>query len=368
MPKLHQIIQLIENFAPKSYQESYDNSGLLVGEMSSEINGALLCLDITEEIIDEAVERNCNLIISHHPLVFKAIKRFSKDTYINRCLHKAIKNDIALYCCHTNIDSVRGGVSFKIAERLNLKNPKVLSPIQNDFVKLVVFAPVENYVEVADAMCEMGGGAIGNYDNCSFACDGIGTFRGNTASNPAIGNVGEITSVNERRIEVIIPRHKVVAAMQKVRSVHPYEEVGYDVYPLINSNPDVGLGVVGTLEKPMSTTDFLSFVAQRLDCKVIRHSQIIKNEISKVALCGGSGSEFVSKAISQKADIYLTADFKYHDFFVEKNLITIADIGHFEGEKYTLGIFYDIISKKMPNFAIHCTNKEQNPINYFIAK
>ncbi len=367
MYKLKEIIDVIEQFAPLQYQESYDNSGLLVGEKDMLISSALLCLDIDENIITEAIEQGCNLIISHHPLVFSGLKRFTKNTYINRILHTAIKHDIAIYSCHTNIDSIKNGVSYKMAEKLNLKNLSALSPLEGDICKLVVNVPPEYAQRIQDSMTTYGG-KIGNYDKCSFKINGTGTFRGNESSNGFIGKPTTYEEVDEVRIEVVIPRSLIAITMKEVKKIHPYEEVGYDIYTLENKNYDVGLGVVGELEEEIDTNTFISKIASDLECDIIRYSDIVKTRIKKVAICGGSGASFVGKAISSGADIYISADFKYHDFFLEKKLITIADVGHFESEKYTLEIFYDILSKNLTNFVVRCTKTGKNPINYFISK
>lgn len=367
MVKLKDIVTIIEQFAPLRYQESYDNSGLLIGENDKNITSALLCLDIDESVIDEAIELGSNLIISHHPLVFSGLKRFTKNSYITRVLHKAIKNDIAIYSCHTNIDSVKNGVSYKIGERLGLKNMRPLSPLEDSLCKLVVFCPEENMNVVRDKICEEGG-VIGDYTNCSYVSYGSGTFMGNKNTTPFIGTQMQKQTVKEVKIEVIINKNLVERTMIEVKKIHPYQEVGYDVYPLKNVDSNVGLGIYGDLDESVDAQQYIAFIADKLECQIIRHSDIIKSNIKRVAVCGGSGANFVGKSISIGADIFISADFKYHDFFLESNLITIADIGHFEGEKYTLDIFYDIISKKIPNFAIHYTKKGKNPINYFIAK
>ena len=367
MYKLKEIINVIEKFAPRYYQESYDNSGLLVGEMDMQITSTLLCLDIDENVIEEAIQTGCNLIISHHPLVFSGIKQFTKNTYINRVLHTAIKNDIAIYSCHTNIDSVKNGVSYKMAEIIGVKNLRPLSPLEKDLCKLAVNVPIEYAQKVRESMT-IHGGKIGNYDKCSFKTNGVGSFRGNENSNGFIGKQGVFEEVEEVRIEVMISRAMVSSAMREVIKVHPYEEVGYDIYTLENKNTDIGLGVIGQLDDEIDTATFISKIAKDLDCEVIRYSDIVKDKVKIVALCGGSGASLISKAISEDADIYISADFKYHDYFVEKKQITIADVGHFESEKYTLNIFYDILSENLTNFVVRITSTGKNPINYLRSK
>lgn len=366
MPELKEIIAILEAFAPPVYQESYDNSGLLMGDLDMEITSALLCLDIDEAVMDEAIENNSNLIISHHPLVFHGIKRLTKDNYINRILHKAIKNDVAIYCCHTNIDSVKNGVSYKIAERLGLKNVEILVQKEEGLSKLVVYSPAKFADIIRNEMIKFGG-RIGDYEECSYISEGEGSFRGCKNTTPFIGEPNKFEVAKEIRIEVIVENWRVDKCLDSVKNIHPYQEVGYDIYPLKNKNMNVGLGVIGDLEQPCDTKELISTISMALECKVVRYSNIGKPISQRVAICGGSGSNFLKNAISQKADIYISADFGYHDFFIEPNTITIADVGHFEGEKYILELFYDIISKKMPNFVVRCTKSGNNPINYFIG-
>ncbi|WP_282125342.1 Nif3-like dinuclear metal center hexameric protein [Marinifilum flexuosum] len=362
--KVRDIISSIEEVAPLSYQESYDNAGLIVGEYNQEVSGILICLDVIESVIEEAIQKGANLIIAHHPIVFKGLKRFNGSNYVERTVMMAIKNNIAIYAAHTNIDSVRGGVSERICDLIGLQNKKVLSPINGDLKKLVTFVPNDHAQKVREALFSAGGGSIGNYDSCSFNVEGEGTFRGGEETNPFVGEKGKLHFEKEVRVETIFPKHlkgKVVGAML---NAHPYEEVAYDVYSLDNNNPQVGLGMIGELESEEDTIDFLKRIKEIFGCGCIKYTNINKGNIKKVAVCGGSGSFLLRNAISAKADIFITGDFKYHEFFDAENKLIIADIGHYESEQFTRDIFYEIVTKKLPNFAVHISEINSNPINY----
>ena len=365
MTIVREVIQIIEGFAPSGYQESYDNSGIQVGDPNSEISGVLLCIDVTEDVVDEAVLQGANLIISHHPLIFNGIKRLSGNNSVEKIIIKSIKADITIYSCHTNIDNVSAGVSFKMGQKLNLINMQVLRPLAGTLCKLVVFVPVSQADGVRIAIFEAGGGHIGNYDCCSYNLSGEGTFRALNAAHPYVGEKNQVHKEQEIRIETIFPKifqNKVVSAMLKV---HPYEEVAYDIYPLNNQQKDAGAGVIGEFEHPLDSIDFFHRIKNVFGVQMIRHTEIIHKKIQKVALCGGSGSFLLPDAKKAKADIFVTADFKYHQFFDAEKSMIIADIGHFESEQFTLEIFYDLLVKNFSNFAIRFTKVKTNPINYF---
>ncbi len=364
MSTVGEVISCINDFAELSYQESYDNSGLQIGSAASVVKGVLLTLDITEEIIDEAVSLNVNLIISHHPLIFKGIKNLSSDNYLNRAVVKALKHDISIFCCHTNIDNISRGVNFKIAEKLGLQNIRILKPIDGDLFKLVCFVPVDHAEVIRKAILESGAGHIGNYDYCSFNCQGNGTFRASENSNPFKGKINEIHTEPEVRIETIFPKFlekKIIPAMIKA---HPYEEVAYDIYPLVNNNSSVGSGAIGYFNDPLAEIDFLHLLKQTFGIPVIRHSKLTGLPLSCVALCGGSGSFLLADAISSGAGAFITSDLKYHQFFDADKKLILADIGHFESEQFTVEIFYDLLIKNFSNFAIYFTKVKTNPINY----
>jgi len=362
--KVKDIVAAIEDIAPLSYQESYDNAGLIVGRYDWELTGALICLDVVEEVVEEAIEKGLNLIISHHPIVFKGLKRFNGNNYVERTVMLAIQNNIAIYSAHTNLDSVNGGVSDKMCDVLGLVNRKILDPVVGDLKKLVTYVPSDKAEEVRTSLFESGAGRIGKYDSCSFNVKGEGTFKANDLATPYVGEVGELHYESETRIETIFPKHlqgKVISALLRA---HPYEEVAYDIYSLENKNPQVGLGMVGELETPMDSLEFMNKLKDLFHCGAIRHTPIVKDKIRKVALCGGSGSFLLRKAKASKADIYISGDFKYHEFFDAEGKIIIADIGHYESEQFTREIFYEIVTEKFPNFAVRISDINSNPINY----
>lgn len=361
---VHSVCKLIEEIAPLALQENYDNAGLLVGSPQMEVNSILLCIDITEEVIDEAIQKKCNLIISHHPLIFGGIKNITGQNEVQRCIIKAIKNDIAIYAAHTNIDNVLQGVNGKIAEKIGLQNISILQPKQNQLCKLVTFVPGEHAAIVRSALFNAGAGHIGNYDSCSYNIEGYGTFRANEDANPYVGKVGEIHSEAEVRIEVILPVYLQHQVVKKLIEAHPYEEPAYDILPLRNAWTQVGAGVVGELTIPQDEKDFLFSLKNIFNIPVIKHTRFLAKKIKRVAVCGGSGSSFLKDAISSQADIFISGDFKYHEFFNAENKILIADIGHYESEQFTKEVFYEIITKKMPTFAIQISSISTNPINY----
>jgi len=358
------ICNLIENVAPLALQESYDNAGLLVGSAQMEVSGILLCIDVTEAVIDEAVRKNCNLIISHHPLIFSGLKRLVGQNETQRCVAKAIKNDIAVYSAHTNIDNVLQGVNGKIAQKIGLINTRILQPKRDILLKLITFIPSEHAEKVRTALFEAGAGQIGNYDACSFNLEGFGTFRANEKANPFVGNRAEIHTEAETRIEIIFPeylKNKVLTALLKT---HPYEEPAFDFVPLKNDWKEVGAGVVGELQEAENEQDFLLRLKGVFSLEIIRHTSFLGKKIKRVAICGGAGSSFLNDAMRADADIFISGDFKYHEFFNAENQILIADIGHYESEQFTKEIFYEIITKKLPTFAIQFSEIKTNPINY----
>ncbi len=362
--KIQKLLRYIEQFAPPAYQESYDNSGLIVGDSSAKITGVLLCLDSIEAVIDEAIEKECNLVIAHHPIVFSGLKRFNGKNYIERVVMKAIKNDIAIYACHTNLDNVQAGVNAKIAEKIGLINTKILAPKSKLLKKLVVFTPVKEADKVRNALFDAGAGQVGKYDEASFNVVGAGTFRAGEGTNPHIGEVGKRHIEAELKIEVIFPfdrERQIIAAMQKS---HPYEEIAYDIISLDNAHQEIGSGMIGELPEYMETLPFLNQLKETMNTNCVRYTNPLNNPIRRVAVCGGSGQFLLRTAIAQNADVFITADFKYHQFFDAENKIVIADIGHFESEQFTIELFYDLITKKFDTFAVYCTEVNTNPVNY----
>lgn len=362
---IQEIIHEIELFAPLVYQESYDNCGVQVGTIDQECVGALLTLDVTEAVIEEAIERNCNLIICHHPLIFGGIKQLSGKNYVQRSIIKAIKNDITIYAAHTNMDSVLLGVNHKIAEKIGLQDLSILQESKNNLFKLQTYIPAEHATALKTALFEAGAGSIGNYSECSYEVNGWGQFRGNDESNPTLGNKNETLRVAEQKLEFIVPLHLQSKIIQTLQMAHPYETVAYELIPLANKNQTIGAGMVGSLPSPMGAYEFLAKIKDTFKIPCIKHTAITKPQIQKVAFCGGSGYFLLNHAIQAKADIFITADYKYHQFFDAENKIVIADIGHFESEQYTNEIFHSILRKKFSNFAIYLSYTNTNPINYY---
>ena len=360
------ILNCITEIAPLQWQESYDNAGLQVGDLNAEAHKALICLDITEEIVDEAIAKNCDVIVSHHPLIFKGLKHLTPQTYIERAVMKAIKHDIVMISMHTNLDNSYLGVSRVLAERLGLKDLHVLQPFENHLKKLVVYVPLSAADAVRNALVEAGAGCVGNYDSCSFNAQGKGSFKAKESAQPYVGEIGKLHYEDEVRIETIVPKYalnQVVAAMLKV---HPYEEVAYDVFALENEFQQAGAGMVGEFENPMEETDFLRLVAETIGAPCLKHSSLTGRTIKKVALCGGSGSPFMGEALRQKADAYLTADIKYHDFFIPEKRMLLVDGGHFETEQFTKELICELIRKKFPTFAAEIAETRTNAVCYFV--
>ena len=357
------IIQVIEEFAPPAYQEAYDNAGLIVGNKEDICTGALLTLDVTEEVLTEAIQNHCNLIISHHPVLFSPIKRLTGQSYVERCLIKAIKNNLSIYAVHTNIDNVYTGVNKEISDKLELKHTKILQPKRNILKKLVTFVPASHLQQVQTALFNAGCGHIGNYDSCSFYTNGKGTFRGNEHTNPFLGEKGQLSIEPEIRLETIFEAHHEAKVIRALLHTHPYEEVAYDIYHLENAHPQVGSGMIGELAEPTNPKSFLQKIKNIFNQPLIRYTTYDK-PIQKVALCGGSGAFLLHAAIQQEADAFISSDFKYHQFFDAEKKIMIVDIGHFEAEQFTPHIFYKHIKNRITNFTPILSKTNTNPIKY----
>jgi dinuclear metal center YbgI/SA1388 family protein len=362
--KLRELCRRLEEWAPLAYQESYDNSGLLVGDPKMNLTGVLVSLDCVENVVDEAIQKGCNVVVSHHPIIFKGLKRLVGEDYIERTVLKAIKNDIALYAIHTNLDNVHTGVSKMMADRLGLTNTQVLAPKKNLLKQLVTYVPIESAEKVRNALFDCGAGSIGEYSECSFSVEGEGSFRASEKSNPVIGTTGERTQVNEQRIEMVFPIYLESAIVATLKKTHPYEEVAYSIISLDNSHSYVGSGMIGELSESVNELDFLKSLKVKLKTDCLRHTSLSNNKIQKVALCGGSGSFLLSAAKRANADIFITGDFKYHEFFDAENQILIADIGHYESEQYTKDLIADFLRKNFPKFAVHLSEVNTNPVNY----
>jgi dinuclear metal center YbgI/SA1388 family protein len=362
---IRNIIQVLENFAPPALQTSYDNAALMCGEPHKTCSGVLCTLDITEAVIEEAAAKGCNLIVAHHPIWFTARKRLNGEDMVSRCLLMAIRKDIALYAIHTNLDHVHAGVNHKICQVLGIERPQILDPKYGILMKLVTYAPLAATAEIVDALFAAGAGSIGNYDSCAFISEGTGSYRPLPGSNPFQGAEGIREVAPEQKIEVVFPawhKDKVLAAL---RSAHPYEEVAYQIFKTENAVADFGSGMIGDLSQPVSKADFLKMVKERFHCGVIRYADSVKQQIQRVAVCGGSGSFLIPQAMRAGADALITADITYHTFFDAESKMMLLDIGHYESEQFTPLILHAIMSEKFPNFALHLSGIRTNPIQYY---
>jgi dinuclear metal center YbgI/SA1388 family protein len=364
--KVKDIIKELEEFAPLCLQESYDNAGLIVGNPDMEVRAVLCTVDITAEIIEEALGLNANMIVAHHPLIFGNLKALTGNTYADSLVIKAIKNDLAIYASHTNLDNIAEGVNHTISQKLGLINTRILSPAKGLLFKLVTFVPSDHANSLREALFAAGAGHIGNYDSCSYNLEGRGTFRGNEKTNPYVGEKGILHQENEVRIETIVPKPLLNQVIDALTSVHPYEEAAYDIYPLENRYSKVGSGMVGEFSDALSHKEFMTLLGKVFHIPVIRYSGTEKQEYKRIALCGGSGSFLTGKAAGAKADAFLTADIKYHQFFETPDNLLICDIGHYESEQFTKEIFYSLLTKKFSTFAVHLSSIVTNPIKYFV--
>ncbi len=362
--KIKEILTILEEMAPLAYAEDFDNVGLLVGNQNDEAIGVLVCHDALESVIDEAIAKKCNLVVCFHPILFSGLKKITGKNYVERAVLKAIKNDIAIYAVHTALDNHKNGVNKIFCNALGLKNTKVLVPKQNFIQKLVTYTIPENVEKVRNALFDTGAGKIGNYEDCSFNSQGIGTYMGNENSNPEIGERFEFVEAPEIKIEVTFEKHLQSKILKALFSNHVYEEVAYEIYDLQNSHQNIGLGMIGELENPMSGIDFLEFVKDKMQCGGIRHSQLLGKQVKKIAVLGGSGSFAIKNAIQANVDVFLTSDLKYHNFYEAENQIVLADIGHFESERYTKNYIVDFLKEKITNFAIVLSEENTNPVKY----
>ncbi len=362
--KLKDITTYLDSVVPLSFQENYDNSGLQAGNPEAEIRSALIALDVTQKVLEEAVKTGCNLIISHHPLLFSGIKRLTGETYTEKVLLEAVKNDVAIYSAHTNLDIFNGGVSRKMAEKLNLRNIRILSPLKERLLKLVTYIPESHLDIVRNAIFSAGAGVIGNYDSCGFVLQGTGSFRGGEDTNPFAGEKGKLHFEKEMRFETVLLSHLKNKVIGALLDTHPYEEVAYDIYALGNDNIDFGLGCIGELPEPLTIKEFLPMVSDIFAARGVRYSKPSGRRLRKIAMCGGAGASLISTAISSGADAYITSEIKYHNYFDAENRILLIDTGHYESEKFSTEIIYDLIIKNFPKFAVRFSKTDTNPINY----
>lgn len=364
--KIAEIISHLETIAPPAYQESYDNVGLLTGTPNRECTGVLTTLDVTEEIVHEAIAKKCNLIVAHHPIIFGGLKKITGRNYVEKTIIAAIKNDMAIYAVHTNLDNVIAGVNARMADKLELINRSVLMPKQTTLKKLYTFVPHAEAEKVRNAIFHAGAGVIGNYSNVSFGAEGTGSFIPGEGTKPFVGDVGQVHHEKEIKIETIFPAYLQQQVVEALIEAHPYEEVAYDVVELANVNERVGSGLIGELSKPMDEHAFLKKIKLAFGLKVIKHTPLLGKPVKKVALCGGAGSFLISKALVAGADFYVSSDIKYHEFFDANNRLVVADIGHFESEQFTIDLIHEILLKKFPTFAVLKTALNTNPVQYFL--
>jgi dinuclear metal center YbgI/SA1388 family protein len=362
---IHEISEALEQYAPLVFQEEYDNSGLIIGNPETEVSGVLIAVDVTGEVLDEALQNGCNLVIAHHPLIFKGMKRFVGEDLVQRLAVKAIRGQVAVYAMHTNLDNSVKGLNAWVSGLLGIKNCRILSPGQGLLSKLVTFCPVDHADRVRQALFDAGAGHIGNYDCCSFNLAGQGTFRASANTNPFVGEKNVLHAESEIRIEVILPRHLQLKVVSALLENHPYEEVAYDVYPLANTGEFSGSGMIGDLETPVTEQQFLKAVKKETGIPSLRHSGLTGKMIFRVAICTGSGAFLIRDAKKSGADAFLTADLKYHDFFEADEQLILADIGHYESERFAKDLIYDILIKKFPTFAFLISKINTNPVHYY---
>jgi len=366
--KIQDITSFLETVAPASLQENYDNAGLLTGNPVWDCTGIITTLDATEAVLLEAIEKGCNLVVAHHPIVFGGLKKITGKNYVERAVITAIKNDIAIYAIHTNLDHMLEGVNGRMADQLGLKNRSVLQPRKAVLKKLITYVPLLQAAMVRNALFEAGGGQIGNYSEVSFNTAGEGTFKGGTGTNPFVGTPGVRHIEDEIKIELVFPAWLEKNILSALIKAHPYEEVAYDIVALDNARQDIGSGLMGELDTPVSAIAFLSLLKKVFSLAVIRHTPLTGKMVKKVALCGGAGSFLIHTAVASGADFYITGDVKYHEFFDANDRLIIADIGHYESEQYTVELLFDILSKKFTTFAVQKTTVKTNPVNYFVSE
>jgi len=363
--KIQDITSFLETIAPPYLQESYDNAGLLTGNLGWDCTGIIVSLDATEEVVVEAIEKKCNLIVAHHPIIFSGLKKITGKNYVEKTIITAIKNDIAIYAIHTNLDNIINGVNGKIADMLGLVNRQILQPKNNILKKLITFVPVNEAENVRNEIFSAGGGHIGNYSECSFNAEGEGSFKAGEGTNSFAGKIGERHTEKEIKIEVVFPAWIENSLIRAMLKAHPYEEVAYDIISLNSSYQQTGSGLVGELPESMEEADFLLQLKQTFGLSVIKYTGLLGKKVKKVAVCGGAGSFLIDAAIVSGAEFYVTSDIKYHEFFDANGQLVIADIGHYESEQFTIGLLFDILRGKFLNFAILKTGVKTNPVHYF---
>ncbi len=361
------IVSCLESVAPRSLQEDYDNAGLLAGNPAWPCTGILCTLDVTEEVVQEAAAKNCNAIVAHHPLIFKGIKKLSGGSGVERALIAAIKNDVAIYAAHTNLDNIARGVNGRIADLLGLENRRVLAPRPSVLRKLYTFVPASHFSSVQEALFRAGAGQISEYSECSFSHPGTGTFRPGEGTQPFLGTPGQRQEETELKLEVILPFYREAAVLSALFAAHPYEEVAYDLVALQNTHAETGAGLIGEIAE-LPGRAFLDRLLRLFGVGVVRHTALPQTPVKRVAVCGGAGSFLISNALSMGADAYVTADLKYHEFFAAEGRMLLCDIGHYESEQFTTALLADILLQKFPTIAVLKSETTTNPVHYFTGK
>ena len=365
MVRIKDLMNVLEQFAPFSIQEGYDNSGLQLGSPDKVVSQALICLDVTPSVVEEASARGCDIIISHHPVLFSGIKKLTGQHYTERVIIESIKKDIGILSVHTNIDSVLSGVNHKLAKLLGLQNLQVLDPVKGMLRKMVTFCPLKHVETVRSALFEAGAGHIGNYDSCSYNVEGYGTFRAGAMANPFVGKENELHEEPEVRVETIFPAYLEDKIVNALLTSHPYEEVAYDIYRLDNYFDQVGAGIQGSFESPVDEKDFLELLKEKLNIPCIKHSPFLGKDLQNIALCGGAGGFLLHKVLGSGLDAFITSEIKYNQFMDASGRILLMDAGHYETEQFTKELLADVIQKKITNFAVLISKVNTNPVCYY---
>lgn len=363
MQTIGSVIDFLEQWAPPALAEDYDNVGLLVGRPERKVTKILVSLDATEDVVDEAIRTNCELVVSHHPILFRGIKRLNGQNYVARTVEKAIENQVGLYAIHTNLDNVETGVNARIAEELGLINPRILQPKAGLLLHLTFFVPPDAEDRVLSALHQAGAGEVGNYFGCSFSSEGSGRFTPDVAANPAIGQRGRPESVREKRVDILVPEHCKTLVIKALVENHPYEEVAYFLSPTENQWHQTGSGMIGDLPAEVHWEAFVPLLKSAFGLDYIKHT-LPPPKVKRIALCGGSGFFLLKEAIRQKADVLVTSDIKYHEFFDAENRLALVDIGHYESEQFTSHLLVERLSANFPNIAVLLSNVRTNPVFY----
>lgn len=362
---IKEVTQFLESRFPLYLQEDFDNCGVQCGNVNNEISGAMVCFEMTEKIIDEAISKNCNLVISHHPLILKrGITKIVPSDRVGAMICKALANNMVLYSMHTNIDSGEGGGNDVFAEKLGLSDVKVMAPVKGLYRKLVVNVPAEHSEKLKEALFKIGCGQQGNYQKCSYSTLGKGQFEPNGEAKPFIGTQNNLEKVEEERIEMIYPAYLQHAVIQAIYENHPYEEPAFDLFSLENTERKVGLGRIGELPEEMDCKEFFSYLKEKLNLEHLRYCGDEGKKIRRVAVCGGGGAGFIDTAIALNADAYVSGDFKYHDFFKSHSGTVLVDIGHYEGECFIKNIIFNLLKEKFTTFAVLSSEFENLNVKY----